>query len=39
VPRKLPPLNALKAFEAAARNGGYVTAARELRVTPAAVSQ
>jgi LysR family glycine cleavage system transcriptional activator len=39
VPRKLPPLNALKAFEAAARNGGYVAAARELRVTPAAVSQ
>lgn len=39
MPRKLPPLNALKAFEAAARNGGYVTAARELRVTPAAVSQ
>ena len=37
--RKLPPLNALKAFEAAARTGGYVPAARELRVSPAAVSQ
>ena len=37
--RKLPPLNALKAFEAAARSGGYVPAARELRVSPAAVSQ
>jgi LysR family glycine cleavage system transcriptional activator len=37
--RNLPPLNALKAFEAAARNGGYVAAARELSVTPAAVSQ
>ena len=35
----LPPLNALKAFEAAARTGGYVTAARELGVSPAAVSQ
>lgn len=37
--RKLPPLNALKAFEAAARSGGYVPAARELSVSPAAVSQ
>ena len=37
--RKLPPLNALKAFEAAARTGGFVPAARELRVSPAAVSQ
>ncbi|MCC0081360.1 MAG: LysR family transcriptional regulator [Rhodobacter sp.] len=35
----LPPLNALRAFECAARNGGYVAAARELGVTPAAVSQ
>jgi LysR family glycine cleavage system transcriptional activator len=32
-------LNALKAFEAAARAGGYVPAARELSVSPAAVSQ
>ena len=36
---KLPPLNALKAFECAARNGSYVTAAEELHVSPAAVSQ
>ena len=35
----MPPLNALKAFEAAARTGGYVTAARELGVSPSAVSQ
>ncbi len=37
--RNLPPLNALKAFEAAARCGSYVTAAQELGVSPAAVSQ
>jgi LysR family glycine cleavage system transcriptional activator len=36
---KLPPLNALKAFEIAARTGSYVAAARELSVSPAAVSQ
>ncbi|WP_373504582.1 LysR substrate-binding domain-containing protein [Aestuariivirga sp.] len=36
---QLPPLNALKSFESAARTGGYVTAATELGVTPAAVSQ
>lgn len=36
---KLPPLNALKAFEIAARTGSYVAAARELNVSPAAVSQ
>ncbi|MGO1117569.1 LysR family transcriptional regulator [Rhodovibrionaceae bacterium A322] len=35
----LPPLNALRAFEAAARTGGYVSAAQELQVTAAAVSQ
>jgi LysR family transcriptional regulator, glycine cleavage system transcriptional activator len=35
----LPPLNALKSFEAAARTGGYVAAAAELGVSPAAVSQ
>lgn len=35
----LPPLNALKSFEAAARLGGFSAAATELRVTPAAVSQ
>jgi LysR family glycine cleavage system transcriptional activator len=39
VQRRLPPLNALRAFEAAARNGGFTAAARELNVTPAAVSQ
>ena len=36
---KLPPLNALRAFECAARTGSYVDAADELSVTPAAVSQ
>ncbi len=35
----LPPLNALRAFEAAARTGGFARAAQELNVTPAAVSQ
>ncbi len=39
MPPRLPPLNALKAFEAAARLGGYVLAAQELGVSPAAVSQ
>lgn len=32
-----PSLTALRAFEAAARHGGYVAAARELNVTPAAI--
>ena len=36
--RRLPPLNTLRAFEAAARLGGFTHAARELNVTPAAVS-
>jgi LysR family glycine cleavage system transcriptional activator len=35
----LPPLNALRAFEAAARTGGFARAAAELHVTPAAISQ
>ena len=35
---RLPPLNAIRAFEAAARLGGFVKAAGELNVTPAAVS-
>ena len=35
----LDHLLALRAFEAAARNGSYVAAARELNVTPAAVGQ
>ena len=33
-----PPLNALRTFEVAARRGGFAAAARELGVTPAAVS-
>ncbi|MBR9906463.1 MAG: transcriptional regulator GcvA [Gammaproteobacteria bacterium] len=36
--RKLPPLNALKAFEAAARHLSFTRAADELYVTQAAVS-
>lgn len=36
--RRLPPLNAIRAFEASARHGGFVAAAFELGVTPAAVS-
>ena len=36
---KGPPLNALRAFEAAARLGGFAAAAEELYVTPAAVAQ
>jgi LysR family transcriptional regulator, glycine cleavage system transcriptional activator len=37
--RMLPPLNAVRAFEAAARNLSFSEAAGELNVTPAAVSQ
>jgi LysR family glycine cleavage system transcriptional activator len=37
--RRLPPLNALRAFEAAARHGSFALAAGELGVTAAAVSQ
>jgi LysR family glycine cleavage system transcriptional activator len=37
--RRLPPLNALRAFEAAARTGSFVAAAAELHVSAAAVSQ
>ena len=36
---KGPPLNALRAFEAAARLGGFAHAASELCVTPGAISQ
>jgi LysR family glycine cleavage system transcriptional activator len=36
--RRLPPLNALKAFEAAARSESFTRAAEELNVTPGAVS-
>jgi LysR family glycine cleavage system transcriptional activator len=39
MPRELPPLNALRAFEAAARHLSFVRAAEELHVTPAAISQ
>lgn len=35
---KLPPLQALRAFEAAARRGSFKAAAEELFVTPTAVS-
>jgi LysR family glycine cleavage system transcriptional activator len=37
--RRLPPLNALKAFEAAARHESFTRAADELCVTQGAVSQ
>lgn len=36
---RLPPLNALRAFEAAARHLSFKSAAGELHVTPGAVSQ
>lgn len=35
---RLPPLNALRAFEAAARLGGFAAAADELKVTPGAIA-
>lgn len=35
---RLPPLTALKAFEAAARHSSFASAAAELNVTPAALS-
>src|SRR3954465_13763250 len=38
MPRQLPPLNALRAFEAAARSESFTRAAEELCVTPGAVS-
>src|ERR671931_2223981 len=37
--RNLPPLNALRAFEASARLNSVQRAAHELNVTPSAVSQ
>ena len=37
--RRLPPLNALRAFEAAARLGRMTAAADELAVTPGAISR
>jgi LysR family glycine cleavage system transcriptional activator len=36
--RRLPPLNAIKAFNAAARSESFTRAAEELNVTPGAVS-
>lgn len=36
---RLPSLNGLRAFEAAARHSSFRSAARELRVTPGAVGQ
>ncbi len=38
MPRRLPSLNALKAFEAAARYESFTKAAEELCVTQGAVS-
>lgn len=37
--RQIPPLNALRAFEAAARLGGFAAAAAELGVTAGAISR
>src|SRR5690348_6632648 len=37
--RKLPFLNGIRAFEAAARAGSFTKAASELHVTPAAISR
>ena len=39
MPRQLPPLNALRSFEAAARYESFTRAAEELHVTQGAVSQ
>lgn len=39
MPRRLPPLNAIRAFEAAARHLSFTLAAAELHVSPSAVSQ
>lgn len=38
MPRRLPPLNALRAFEAAARHLSFARAADELHLTPSAIS-
>ncbi len=37
--KRLPPLNALRAFEVAARTGSFTNAAREMGVSSAAISQ
>ncbi len=39
MPRRLPPLNALRAFETLARHGTLTRAAEELLVTPTAVGR
>src|ERR1043166_514262 len=39
MPKTLPPLSALRAFEAVARHVSFTRAAEELHVTPGAVSQ
>jgi len=39
MPRDLPPLNALRAFEAAGRHNSFTGAANELNVTHAAISR
>ncbi|MEO0744368.1 MAG: LysR family transcriptional regulator, partial [Pseudomonadota bacterium] len=38
MPDRLPPLTALRAFDAAARHMSFAKAAEELHVTPAALS-
>jgi DNA-binding transcriptional LysR family regulator len=38
MPHRLPPLSALRVFEAAGRRGGFTAAAAELGITPSAVS-
>jgi LysR family glycine cleavage system transcriptional activator/LysR family transcriptional regulator of beta-lactamase len=37
--KSLPPLNGLRAFEAAARHGGFAKAGAELNVSPSAISR
>ncbi len=37
--RRLPPLNPVRSFEAAARHGSFTKAAEELHVTPVAISR
>lgn len=37
--RRLPPMNAVRVFEAAARKGGFTAAARELHISQAAISR
>ena len=39
MPRRLPPLNALRVFDAASRNASFTRAASELSVTQGAVSR